>query len=88
MALSKSFPTPTTKEEARVVTKVAAGAPEPAFPLPVAPIAPEPFVPEVSTPLKLISVMEETILCDRFAVTLTALSGEVENARQISAVPL
>jgi hypothetical protein len=50
-------------------------------------MAPEPFVPEVSTPVKLITVIEETTLCDSVAVTVTALNGEAENARQTSAVP-
>jgi hypothetical protein len=50
-------------------------------------MAPEPFVPEVSTPVKLITVIEETTLCDSVAVTVTAFNGEAEKARQISAVP-
>jgi len=43
-----------------VVTRVAVGAPGLALPLPTAPMAPEPFVPEVLTPLKLMTVMEES----------------------------
>jgi hypothetical protein len=40
------------------------------------------------TPLKLITVIEETTLCDRVAVTVALLSAVVERARQISDVPL
>jgi hypothetical protein len=87
MGLSKSFPTPTTKELFRVVTSVAVGAPDGAFPLAVAPIAPEPLVPDGSTPLKLITVIEDDTLCERAAVTVTLLSTMGANARQISAVP-
>jgi hypothetical protein len=76
-----------TKEPPRVVTSLAVGAPGFLFPVPIAPMAPEPFVPEVSTPVKLITVIEETTLCDRVAVTVTALNGAAEKARQISAVP-
>ena len=75
MALSKSLPTPTTKEPPRLVTSVAVGAPGLAFPVPIAPMAPKPFVPEVSTPVKLITVIEETTRCDSVAVTVTALKG-------------
>jgi hypothetical protein len=56
--------------------------------LAVAPIAPDPFVPDVLTPTKLLIVMEETTLCDRVAVTVAALMGDVANARQISESPL
>jgi hypothetical protein len=63
------------------------GAPPLEFPVPVAPVEPEPFVPEVSTPVKLITVIEETVLRDRVAVTVALLSGEGAKARQISAVP-
>jgi hypothetical protein len=87
MALSQSLPTPKTKEPPRVVTSLAVGAPGLAFPEAIAPMAPEPFVPEVSTPVKLITVIEETTFCDSVAVTVTALNGEAERARQISAVP-
>jgi regulator of RNase E activity RraA len=34
------------------------------------------------------TVSEETTFCDNVAVTVTALSGDVAKARQISAVPL
>ncbi len=59
-----------------------------AFALAVAPIAPDPFVPDVLTPSKLLIVMEETTLWDRLAVTVAALMGEVAKARQISESPL
>jgi hypothetical protein len=77
-----------TKELLWAVTKEAVGAPGFAFPVPVAPIAPEPLVPEVFTPGKLITVIEETALMARLAVAVTLLSGAGANARQISAVPL
>jgi hypothetical protein len=88
MALSKSFPTPATQEPFRVVVRFAVGAPRLELPVPVAPMAPEPFVPEVSTPVKLITVKEETTLCERLAVTVTLLSGEVEKDLHISEFPL
>ena len=88
MALSKSLPTPNTQEPFCVVIRVAAGAPEPALALFVAPIAPDPFVPAAFTPEKLITVMDETTLCERAAVTETLVSGEGANARQISEEPL
>jgi hypothetical protein len=51
------------------------------------PIAPEPLVPEVSTPLKVITVIDESTLWESVALTVTLLSDEAEKARQISAVP-
>jgi hypothetical protein len=86
-ALSQSVPTPNIQELFRVVTSDAVGAPGFEFPLPVAPIAPEPFVPDVSTPVKLTTVMEAATLCDRFATTVTFESLAGASARQISAVP-
>ena len=41
------------------MTSVAEGAPRLAFPVPVAPMAPEPLVPDVSTPVKLITVIDQ-----------------------------
>ena len=67
---------------------VAAGAPGIALALPVAPIAPEPDVPEVLTPVKLITVMEAATDWERVAVTVTVLKAVGEKARQISEVPL
>ena len=70
-----------------MVTSVAVGAPAAAFPDPVAPIAPEPLVPVMSTPLKLTTVMEDSTFCDRVAVTVTPESSDGAKARQISASP-
>ena len=70
-----------------MVTRLALGAPVDALPVPIAPTAPEPLVPVVSTPLKLIRVIEEATLWVRVAVTLTLLRVEVAKARQISEVP-
>ena len=53
IALSKSFPTPNTHEFARVVVKVAEGAPDPALALAVAPIG-----VVGSTPVKLTRVID------------------------------
>ena len=64
------------------------GAPDGASALPVAPIAPEPFEPEVLTPVKLMIVMEAATDWDKVAVTVTLLRGLDANARQISASPL
>ena len=88
MALSQSFPTPNTIDPLRVVTREAFGAPEEALFMPVAPMAPDPFVPGGSAPVKLITVMDEATLWDNVAVTVMLLSGKGENARQISEVPL
>src|SRR5438874_1149751 len=88
MGLSKSFPTPNTHEPFRVVTRLAVGAPEAPLPVPVAPTAPEPLVPDVSTPEKLNTVIDDTICCESVAVTVTLVNIAGENVRQISAVPL
>src|SRR5690349_2976956 len=53
----------------------------------MAPIAPDPFVPEVSTPLNVMTVSDETVPCDSVAVTVALVNGEVANARQISLSP-
>jgi hypothetical protein len=50
-------------------------------------MAPDPFVPVVSTPVKLITVMDAATFCDKFAVTDTLLLGPAANARHISDVP-
>src|SRR5438874_7554570 len=86
IALSKSLPTPKTHELARVVTSVADGAPAALLDLATAPIAPEPFVPVVSTFEKLTTVIDEATDCDRFADTVTFVSGAAANARQLSLV--
>ena len=59
IGLSKSLPTPNTQEFARVVVNFAVGAPVLALPDPTAPIAPEPFAPDVSIPEKLTMVSDE-----------------------------
>ena len=81
------MPTPNTHEFGRVVASVAAGAPVAPDADTVAPIAPEPFVPDVSTPLNVTTVIDAATLCDSVAVTVTFERVVVENARQISAVP-
>jgi hypothetical protein len=50
-------------------------------------MAPDPFVPVVSTPVKLITVMEAETFCARFAVTDALLKGAAAKARHISDVP-
>ena len=81
------MPTPNTSELFRVVTSDALGAPEAALRLPTAPIAPEPFVPEVSTPVKLTTVIDAATERDNVAVTVAFVSVAGANARQISDVP-
>jgi hypothetical protein len=71
-----------------VVTSVAVGAPFEALALFVAPIAPEPFVPVVFTPVKLKTVIDDATLFESVAVTVAWLNGEVAKARQISELPL
>jgi hypothetical protein len=63
------------------------GAPGFALPDPVAPIAPDPFVPDVSTPVKLITVIEAIVDIDNVAVTLVPVNWLLAKARQISDVP-
>ena len=70
------------------MTKVAVGDPVVAFALVIAPIAPEPFVPDVFMPEKDITVIEDDTLCDRLAATLIPLLVVGEKARQISDAPL
>lgn|SRR5512146_1467822 len=87
VALSQSLPTPKTQELFRVVTKLAEGAPEAALIAAVAPIAPEPPLPEVSAPWKATTVMLVAADWASVAVTLALVSGEPAKARQTSAVP-
>jgi hypothetical protein len=51
-------------------------------------MAPDPFVPAVFTPVKLITVIEGTTFWDSVAVTVTLLKTVAANALQISAVPI
>ncbi len=71
------MPTPNTHELFRVVVSVAFGAPEIALPDAMAPIAPDPFVPDVSTFKKVTTVSEDAAACERVAVTVTLPSGAV-----------
>src|SRR6266850_6171983 len=73
-APSQSLPTPNTSELLRVVTRDAAGASAGELLPPVAPMAPEPLVPDVSTPLKLTTVMAAATFCDNAAVTDTLVN--------------
>jgi hypothetical protein len=82
------LPTPNTQEPTPVVTRLAEGAPDMAPAPPIAPTAPDPFVPVVLTPEKLITVIEAATDCESVAVTVAPVSGAVAKARQISAVPL
>ena len=54
-----------------MVVRFAVGPPLLLFPVPTAPIAPEPFVPEVSAPVKVITVIDDVTLCESVAVTFT-----------------
>jgi hypothetical protein len=75
-----------TQEFLPVAINDAAGAPRPA-PLPVAPIAPDPFVPELLTPVKVTTVIDEAAEMAKLAETETFESADGANARQISLVP-
>jgi hypothetical protein len=87
MGSSQSLPTPKTQPLFRVVTSVAVGAPLALLAAAVAPMAPDPFVPDVSTFAKLTTVIIEETGCESDAVTVTDVSGAAANARQISLVP-
>src|SRR5215471_7549261 len=86
-ALSKSLPTPNTHEFARVVINVAEGAPASEFADATAPIAPDPFVPLVSTFEKVTTWIVAPTACDNVAVTCALDNALGENARQISLEP-
>ena len=49
-----------------MVTREGEGAPAEALPEPMAPMAPEPLVPVRSTPLKLVTVIEEATLWEEW----------------------
>src|SRR4051812_22767298 len=87
VALSKSLPTPNTSELLRVVASVAVGGPPAEFADAVAPMAPDPFVPVVSTFLKLTTVIDPAVDWDIVAVTVTPVSVAGAKARQISDDP-
>jgi hypothetical protein len=59
-ARSQSVPTPKIHEPVRVVTREVVGAPVPALAPAVAPIAPDPFVPDESAPLIVTTVIDDT----------------------------
>src|SRR5206468_3294424 len=82
----QSLPTPMTKELALVVVNDAVSAPVP-LPDAVAPMAPEPFVPVASTPLKVTTVIDAAALRVRVAVAVTFVNAAGANARQISEPP-
>ena len=74
-------PTPKTHEAFRVVTKLAVGAPLPAnFRSQAAPTVPDPFTPDVSTPVKVTTVpIEANWLLEKVALTETFVSGADAN---------
>jgi hypothetical protein len=80
-------PTPNTQELFLVVTSDALGAPEAALAPPVAPMAPDPLVPEGSAPVNVTTVIDDTTFCDSVAVTVTLVRVDGAKARQISAPP-
>ena len=81
------MPMPNTQELARVVVTEAVGAPLAAFVDAIAPMAPDPFVPDVSAPVNDTMVIADTACCESVAVTETFVSGDGANARQISLLP-
>src|SRR5262245_31562786 len=76
-----------THELLRVVVTDAVGAPLGELNWLVAPIAPDPLVPEVSAPVNVKMVSDETAGCESVAVTETLVNGVVANARQTSLLP-
>jgi hypothetical protein len=82
------LPTPITHDPLRVVVTARIGAPVGAPVEALAPIAPAPFTPEGSAPMKVTTVMDAATFCDRLAVTVVPLSGSAEKALHISAVPI
>ena len=71
-----------------MVERLAVGAPLLEFPVPMAPIAPEPLAPVVSTPENDITEIEERTLWERLAVMTALLNCAAEKALQISELPL
>jgi len=65
-----------------VVVRLAEGAPAAALAVAVAPIAPEPLVPVVSTPVKLTTVIDDKTDCENVAVTVTLSALSARKARQ------
>ena len=71
---------------ARVVVRVAEGAPVAAFAVAVAPIAPDPLVPVVSTPVEL-TVIDDCTDCENVAVTVPLVSAVDAKHAENSNVP-
>ena len=86
-ALSQSTPTPHTHEFALVVVTMPVCGPLAPLADSVAPMPLDPFVPVVSAPVKLTTLMDEADDCANVAVTLTFVNAVAATARQISAVP-
>lgn len=78
--------TPNTHELA-LVASVAVGAPVLAQADVVAPTGPDPFVADVSTPMKLTITIDDTVGWAIVAVALALVSAGGANARQISVPP-
>jgi hypothetical protein len=76
-----------SRELLRVVVSCRVGAPVAPLFDPTLPTPPEPFVPVVSTPVKVITVMLDVTFCDKVAFTETLVRVVEANARQISDVP-
>ena len=74
------MPTPNTQELFLVVTNDAVGAPAAALAPALAPV-------DKSEPVKVTTVMDDTVFCARLAVTVTLFKAEVAKDRQISASP-
>lgn len=69
------------------MTRLTVGAPAALLAVAVAPMPPEPLVPEVFAPVKATTVIDAATGCDKVAVTLALLSEDRATARQTSAVP-
>ncbi len=72
----------------RVVTSEAVGAPELALFVAVFPMAPDPLVPEVSTPANVTTNIDDTTFCEIVAVTEAFESTFGAKARHTSEVPI
>ena len=85
--LSQSLPTANTHELLLVVVRPTLGAPAALLAAAVAPMPPDPLLPEVFAPVKATTVIDAATCCDRATVTLAPLKGDGATARQTSAVP-
>ena len=68
-----------------MVVRLAEGAPVAAFAVAVAPIAPDPLVPVVSTPVKLTTVIDDCTDCENVAVTV--MSAERRGTQKYARFP-